>query len=628
MKNWSRSLILALLMLVATSCAIAQDFVTERAWVEDPSGTKTLAEIKKLPETPLAGKLFTQGYSNSAFWMRLHIDPGQAAHNATDKLIVRLRPPYQDQIWLFDPLAPQDQVRVTGDHYDWADDEYRSLNLNFVIPVGTQPRDIWLRLKTTVSTMTFIEVMTDDQVRAADRHQEMVTMLYLSVLFICFGWAVLARINRKDALLSCYIVREAFVIAYALAILGYFRVLTSGWLPPSWLDTTINLLGFAFPAIVVWFDARLISEFKPRPWLARLHFSMIFFFPVEVVLVFTGNTAAAARLSSLVVLAILLLVVACAMSTQAWAQARNAPPEQQPVYSKSLLVFIYALVAVVILLHRLPLMGTVAGQEYFVYFNLVFPLLTSITLMVLVQVRAHRLAQRQLEAQFRLERAEVETALERERRIEQSRFVSMLAHELKTPISVARLSLDAMNTKGVEHDRIQRALQNMNDVVERCRISDALEGHRFQVMKESFGLREAVFERIDLLPNHERVKVFEGNDVYVYTDWQLVSVIIANLLDNALKYSPDSSEVEVYVSQQSREGQPGASLVVTNQIGPTGIPDADKVFQKYYRAKTAEGKSGSGLGLYLTAGIAELLGGVVSCRTVESCVEFELWIPD
>ena len=620
--------VLALCFVFATAVAFAREWVVEKSWVEDPTGQMTLAQAQQAPQTPLTGNLFSQGYSKSTFWIRVHIDSRKFSDPSTDKLIVRLRPPYQDQIWLYDPLAPQDQVRVTGDYYDWADDEYRSLNLNFVIPVGTAPRDIWLKLKATVSTMMLIEVMTEDQVRAADRRQEILTMLYLSVLLICLGWALLTRINRRDTLLSCYIVREVLAIAYALAILGYVRVFTSGWLPPSYADMTTNLLIFAFPAAAVWFDSRLIGEFKPRPWLARLHFSMVWFFPIEAALVFMGRTVDAARLNSLVIIAILILVVACAMSTQAWAQTRHAPPEDRPPYPKWLLVFVYVSVVSVVLLHRLPLMGFAFGQEYFIYFSLVFPLLTSVTLMALVQIRLYRLLKNQEQKQRRVEIAEIEARSERAQRLEQSNLIRMLTHELKTPISVAKLSLDAMSVQGVEHDRIQRALQNMNDVVERCRISDALEGHRFQVRRESFDLREAVFERIDLLPTPERVKVFEGNNVFIYSDSQLVSIIIANLLDNALKYSPELSDVTVRICQQTRAGQTGASLVVTNRIGPAGIPDADKVFQKYYRAKTAEGKSGSGLGLYLTAGIADLLGGEVTYRTADSRIEFELWLPD
>lgn len=453
-------------------------------------------------------------------------------------------------------------------------------------------------------------------------------MLYLSALFICLGWAILTRINRKDALLSCYLMREMVIIIFALSILGYLRVFTSGWLPPVWVDTLMNLLAFGFPATVIWFDARLISQFKPNRWLARLHFSMIWFFPVEVVLVFMGRTTDAARLASLVFLAVLVLLIACVLSTQAWAQTRHAPPNERPPYPKWVLVLTYVMVVAVVFLNRLPLMGVTFAQEYFPYFSLIFPLLTSIALMGLVQTHLYRQAKMQAQDQRRAELAELDAQNERARRQEQSRFVSMLAHELKTPISVARLSLDAMKTQGVEHDRIQRALQNMNDVVERCRISDALEGHRFQAVKAPFGLRDAVFERIDLLPNPDRVKVFEGIDVEVCSDLQLVSIIIANLLDNALKYSPESSEVEVHISPQSRERRSGVSLVVVNRIGPAGFPDADKVFEKYYRAKTAEGKSGSGLGLYLTAGIADLLGGSVSYRPADSRIEFELWLPD
>ena len=290
--------LLTLIILLYAINAQASDLVLERGWVEDPSGTMTLAEVKQAKESPLATKLFSKGYSQSAFWLRLRIEPSRIDDPSVQQLIVRIRPPYQDQIWIYDPLATKDTVRVTGDYYDWADDEYRSLNLNFVIPVGTEPRDIWFRVKASVSTLTFIEVMTPEQVRAADRQQEIVTTVYLSLLFVCFGWAALTRINRKDKLLSFYLLRETVVIVYALAILGYLRIFSSGWLPPAWIDQLTNLLAFTFISTLIWFDWQLLREFKPNRWIARMHGSLVFFLPIAVVLMLMGKTNEAARLFS------------------------------------------------------------------------------------------------------------------------------------------------------------------------------------------------------------------------------------------------------------------------------------------------------------------------------------------
>ena len=305
-----------------------------------------------------------------------------------------------------------------------------------------------------------------------------------------------------------------------------------------------------------------------------------------------------------------------------------APGERPPLLSRRILVAFYLFYILAAYWVVLPNIGIVKAKDFMLTFAVYVSVVSSVLMATMLMLRTFNINRQKIAAEAEAGLAQQRLQQEQAQREQQSRFISMLTHELKTPISVAKLSLDAMGKDGIEHDRIQRALQNMNDVVERCRISDALDGHRFQVKHESFDLREALFECIDLVQNPERVKVFEGNSVFINSDSQLVSIIIANLLDNALKYSPNPSDITVQITQKKLDGHSGASLLVTNLIGPAGLPDADKVFQKYYRAKKAEGKSGSGLGLYLTAGIADLLCGKVSYRTVDSRIEFELWLPD
>ena len=62
------------MILFCAFTAQANDLVTERGWVEDPSGAMSLSEIKKAKESPLTTKLFSKGYSQSAFWIRMRID--------------------------------------------------------------------------------------------------------------------------------------------------------------------------------------------------------------------------------------------------------------------------------------------------------------------------------------------------------------------------------------------------------------------------------------------------------------------------------------------------------------------------------------------------------------------------
>jgi len=67
---------------------------------------------------------------------------------------------------------------------------------------------------------------------------------------------------------------------------------------------------------------------------------------------------------------------------------------------------------------------------------------------------------------------------------------------------------------------------------------------------------------------------------------------------------------------------------VFNQVGPAGLPDIDRLFEKYHRGARARHRSGSGLGLYLSKRLADRLGGRLSFLepgNTEIC--FEMWLP-
>jgi signal transduction histidine kinase len=623
--------LLCLLCLVSALSAQARDvasdsvigIVTERGWVEDPSGQMTLDDVKQAEQTRFSGVMFSQGYSESYYWVRLHIDPTRLSNQSVQNLVIRLRPPYLDHIWLYDPLAADDRVRVTGDYYDWTDDEYQSLNLNFVIPVGTDPRDVWLRLKSSASTLMFIEVLTFDEVRAADRRQEVFTAIYLSALLICLGWAVLARINRKDRILTFFVIREVIVLLYALAVLGYLRVFTAGWLPPGWLNHAVNMIAFAFITVVVLFDWKLIGEFKPNRWLARIHGSLVLFFPISIVLVILGQTNAAIRLSSLVILATLLLALSSAISTRAWQQARGSKPEEQPICSKTVLVSVYALATFVALLHRLPLMGASSGSDVFVYMNLAYPLLTSIMLMLLVQVRLHGMAKQQQQSQLRLEMAELEVTKEKAQRVEQANFLKMLAHEMKTPLSVIRMTVGQAPLPAQSHEMVDRAVADMDSIIERLVQVERLEDDRIDLRRESIDLPRLLTGICQSLQGGGRVQTSLEGDLVLESDQQLVRVVISNLIENALKYSPFKSPVNVSLKG---DGQ-ALTILVENQVGRAGFPDPAMVFEKYYRAGLAREQTGSGLGLYLVRALVTLLGGSVSYEQQDEHIRFAVRLP-
>jgi signal transduction histidine kinase len=210
---------------------------------------------------------------------------------------------------------------------------------------------------------------------------------------------------------------------------------------------------------------------------------------------------------------------------------------------------------------------------------------------------------------------------------EQSRFMSMLTHELKTPISVVRMSLGVMKEEGPIKRRIERALEDMNDIVERCIQLDQLEQQKLILHAQRCSLDDILSELRLGSWAPDRLSITTDSLPDINTDQQLLRIILSNLINNAIKYSRPETVIEIHAESAQHNDKPGIRMTIQNQPGAAGLPDPGQLFIKYYRSPGAYSKTGSGLGLYLVRSITELLGGQVTYDVVKEKVRFTLWIP-
>jgi signal transduction histidine kinase len=203
----------------------------------------------------------------------------------------------------------------------------------------------------------------------------------------------------------------------------------------------------------------------------------------------------------------------------------------------------------------------------------------------------------------------------------------MLSHELKTPLSTIAMTMGSNNIPDATKLRVGRSIDSMNAVIDRCLQSDRLAHGRVEVTE---GVCDVVAIAADVraaCSAPQRVAIDASDIGPVRTDQQLFSVILSNLVDNALKYGSPDRQVHLVCESASQRGAPGVQVTVSNSVGMTGVPDPRQVFRKYYRAPGAQGKVGSGLGLYIAAGFASKLGGKLSYTPLLEQVQFTLWIP-
>jgi signal transduction histidine kinase len=194
-----------------------------------------------------------------------------------------------------------------------------------------------------------------------------------------------------------------------------------------------------------------------------------------------------------------------------------------------------------------------------------------------------------------------------------------IAHDLRTPITRARARLEEA-ARGAQspadlHAAIDRATADLDDIVT---VFQAL----LRIAEIEAGSRRASFRRVDIVTAVEGVADLYGavaeekgvtlaishpRRLEINGDAALIQQAVANLVDNAVKFSPENGAVALSAERDGRR----IRMTVSDQ-GP-GIPEEDRAraTERFYRGDTARGTPGSGLGLALVQAVAYLHGGVL-----------------
>ncbi len=628
MRNLIRSLCLALVwVLSAATHAAPADHILERAYVVDEGAKLSLDEVRQMPVQRYDGPL-SRGFTDAATWIRITVAPVPASRPG-EMLVVRVRPVYLDEIQLFDSLDTSGVTRVAGDRTDWHASEFKSLNHGFLIPASDAPREIWLRLKTTSTSLIHVQVLNMDEAQQANRMQEMVYGLMMGTLLLFFLWAVLQWSLRRETLMAAFTVSQLVAAAYAMVYVGYARMLGADYFSVGAIEGFSCVVYCAYVLVGFVFHYFLLREF--RPWLPGLRVMLgvgILAFVVEMALLASGQTLLAMQTNITLVAVGPVFFLVLSISCRAWTAAGE---DDLPLLPKWMVVGFYFLLTAALVIASSPALGLARAPEVNLHMFLIHGILTGVILIVLLQLRAHRIEASRNLAYLRARSAAQQVEIERQKSQLQGRFMEMLAHEVKTSLSVLHMvfGVSRLNPEMLEHGR--RTVNNINELIERCLQAEKFDDDEIISHFENFSVDTLIEEVLSRLPDRARVSVEQAESMTVSSDWQIFKSVLSNLVDNALKYSPSESTVHLRVRSGTLDGRAGCEISVENlvQSGPssTGFPDRDELFKKYYRADGARKHSGSGLGLYLVANFMRLLKGEVRYEPLEKSVRFTVCLP-
>lgn len=242
------------------------------------------------------------------------------------------------------------------------------------------------------------------------------------------------------------------------------------------------------------------------------------------------------------------------------------------------------------------------------------------------------------EDQYHTEKSQYAVLLQRTRQ-EDSQIKSSItdiAHQLKTPIASLKLSMDIALSEDYSpaerqefSDQAVVQLNKLNLMLDGLAKISQMETDLIQIKPQEYPLKQLVNEAINsviimALEKDIEIELVSLDEVTIFVDHKWTLEAISNVLENAIKYSPTHTTIQVranslitYVVLEILDEGPGIAKDEQTQI-----------YQRFFRGKNSEQVEGSGVGLYLTRKIIEEQGGaVVAKKRQGQGTKFQLTFP-
>ena len=203
-------------------------------------------------------------------------------------------------------------------------------------------------------------------------------------------------------------------------------------------------------------------------------------------------------------------------------------------------------------------------------------------------------------------------------------FVSNVSHEIKTPLTVIQnYSTMLQSPQLAEEKRMEYAkaiaeqTHRLSDLISNILKLNRLENQQIYPEKREYNLTEQICECLlafEQVWEKKRLEIETDlqEDIILYQDAQLLSLVWNNLFSNAIKFSEDGGKIEIKAYQEKSE-----IFVMVRDYGCGISPEVGKhIFEKFYQGDTSRATQGNGLGLALVKRVIDIVGGDISVKSV------------
>lgn len=610
----------------------------------DPERRLSFAEVSALPLTAFAptGNPVAPGYHDGRYWLRFCLKRDK--DTAPASWVLSVLPPYLTHVDLHEHTPDGWKTRRLGAALPQEEERgYRGAAFLIHLEEAQTAYEYLLLIDSRTTTAADITLLPPNDMARLIGAEYMLFGFYLGMMLLVMV------INA----LFWYRLRARVHLYYALAMLAtaIFSAATNGFLAQFVLPTHPELVrvivSMSFAGGALTLSLFLMHAFRMRLYYRRIYqlsrLFMVGYF-VSFILPAIGEPILGAHLTAKLV--IIHLPLALLVVTHALLRHRSVR-----FYGLALFPLILSLVLLILRNHGVPLalpmldtLPMIAALVHLVLLNAALAhtawrseqkrhraqanalraaqqaelelewrviertrQLDESNARLQLEIGERELAQRQLEAALAAERDALRT---------QRQFFSMVSHEFRTPLcTIDGAAQNLALLLAPEHPErlervtsIRRNVGRLVNLVDECLSQERLDAPQNEEHTQHIELSALLREKYTQNTKAPRIRLILPDDpVPVDGDPQLLRIVLSSLTDNALKYSPVDSPVEVRLHRDTDR-----LCIDVRDHGPGIAPEEqERIFERFYRAQSGLDQPGTGLGLHLARELMRRHGGDV-----------------
>ncbi|MBJ7537324.1 sensor histidine kinase [Marinomonas transparens] len=587
----------------------------------DPTGLLTIDDITAsdvvFKNTPFP---FNGGYTRDTHWFRFTVQksaPKSDSKNTKNisSFLLAAGPTYIDKLTLYSPSTKNESsytVQVAGDTIAANQHPLGLIYGPYTFSItltDNEPQTLYLKMQGNDDSTLQLILSSRDQLAKINNLDMLLSGFILGALtLISINAFIMWRWLKQPIYLP--------IIGYAIVIIIH-KVMLSGIIARYLLPDSPNIMNLVDPLSISFHSLCSITFFimyyDSKHSFPRLHYFFLSFLIFTIVTIFSIPLGYYLYFAPYLFLFALMLLPSLLFVS--WKVAQTGSVGSQSVFIGTTIYVAILSIAILSALGAIPFYPMIMNA----------PAIASLVFLFSMQQGMHRQVNQfeaeKLVAEIAASKANKKANEEIQRRHEQSTFMTMVAHEIHTPLAVIDSAIQTIEMSSPtlspfiseRHNRIQNSVSRLSQLLENTLDAESHDSRPLQPKIESINTEPFILNCLqESLPKTRPYTLNISPDCTINADPNLFKHIISNLLVNAKKYSPNDSTIHISIHEQEKNAQIGTLFSIQNNHYSNVPIDPSRWLNKYFRQTETPNINGFGLGLYLVHKIIDAHQGDIN----------------